>query len=41
MLSELVKNGGVIDASRFEITDADGMLGATIPFRTVLRFSAE
>jgi hypothetical protein len=41
ILAELVKNGGVIDASKFEITDDSGTLCATIPFREVLRFSTE
>jgi len=39
MLAETVKRGHLIDNRRFEITDASGIVCATVPFRDVLRFA--
>jgi hypothetical protein len=39
IVSEAVKYGNVIDSREFEITDAEGTVCATVPFRDMLRFS--
>ena len=38
ILSEAVRFGEVIDGRRFEITDSEGNLCATVPFSEALRF---